>query len=119
MSKEDPARNPRLSPAGLPPEESSRHQHIRKAGVPASPTEELCRFISSHGGTTHCSKVPYLSGFCRFHHHCMVDGEISPLGKILDSVKEQTRRREINSYGQEPIHLERLEDDPLTGRNRG
>jgi hypothetical protein len=119
MSKDKPARNPRLSPAGLPPEESSRHQHVRRAGAPETPAEETCRFICSEGGTSHCGKGPYLSGFCRFHHHCLVNGEISPLGKILDTVKDQARRREINSYGQALIHRERLEDDPLTGKNRG
>ncbi|TDI11656.1 MAG: hypothetical protein E2P04_07475 [Acidobacteria bacterium] len=119
MSKDKPARNPRLSPAGLPPEESARHQHVRRASAPESPVEETCRFICSEGGTSHCGKGPYLSGFCRFHHHCLVNGEISPLGKILDTVKDQARRREINSYGQALIHRERLEDDPLTGMNRG
>jgi hypothetical protein len=88
-------------------------------GAQEASTEETCRFISSHGGTSHCGKGPYLSGFCRFHHHCLVHGEISPLGKILDLVKDQARRREINSYGQDLTHHERLDDDPLTGRNRG
>jgi hypothetical protein len=119
MPKDKPARNPRLSPAGLPPEETSRHQHVRKACAPETAAQETCRFISSHGGTSHCRRAPYLGGFCRFHHHCLVNGEITPLGKIRDSVQDQARRREINSYGQEPTHLERLDDDPLTGRNRG
>jgi len=118
MSKDQPARNPRLSPAGLPPEESSRHQHVRSTRTPENAVLETCSFVFSQGGTSHCCKEPYLSGFCRFHHHCLTHGEISPLGKILDSVKDQVRRREINSYGQELVHLERLEDDPVTGRRR-
>ena len=118
MSKDKPARNPQLSPAGLPPEESSRHRHVRKAGAPEAVGKETCRFVFSQGGTSHCRKEPYLAGFCRFHHHCLANGEISPLGKILDVVQDQARRRQINSYGQVLVHLERLEDDPLTGRNR-
>ena len=118
MPKNQPARNPLLSPAGLPPVESARHRHVRKAGTPPAPAE-TCRFICSAGGTSHCRKRPYLDGFCRFHHHCLVQGEISPLGKILDSVKDQARRREINSHGQQAHQLDRLQDDPLTGEQRG
>ena len=117
MPKDKPARNPNLNPAGLPPAESSRHRHIRPiAGTNVDKGPDLCCFVSSEGGTSHCSREPYLAGFCRFHHRCLVKGEITSLGKIRDCVKDQTRRREINLYGQELPHLSRLADDPITGR---
>jgi hypothetical protein len=121
MPKDTPSRNPNLSPAGLPPAETSRHRHVRTAG-PSPATAEprpTCRFVSSQGGTLHCKAEPYQNGFCRFHHHCLVNGEISPLGKILDCVKDQERRREINQHGMAPLQLDRLEEDPLTGPPRG
>ena len=34
-------------------------------------------------------------------------------------LNDQARRREINSYGQDLTHPQRLDDDPLTGKNRG
>jgi hypothetical protein len=101
--------------------ESARHLHVRSAGPPSDSQgqqEGQCRFVSSQGGTQHCRNTPYLAGFCRFHHRCLVGGEISPLGKILDRVKDQARRREINSHGQEVPVLGRLDDDPITGKTR-
>ena len=118
MSKDKPARNPQLNPAGLPPAESSRHRHIRPGTTPGvgSETQSSCRFVSSEGGTKHCSREPYMAGFCRFHHRCLVKEEITAMGKIRDCVKDQARRREINLYGQELPHHSRLADDPITGR---
>lgn len=119
MPKDKPARNPRLNPAGLPPAEASRHRHVRPtAESEAEPIQEhdFCRFITSEGGTNHCARESYMANFCRFHHRCLVKGEITPLGKIKDCVQDQARRREINLYGQELPHHSRLADDPVTGR---
>ena len=126
MSRDDPARNPNLNPAGLPAAESRRHVQ----GVGGSPStvarRELeseasgtCQFVSSHGGTLRCQDEPYQSGFCRFHHRCLVQGEISPLGRITDVVQDQERRRAINHHGLRLPSYDRLDEDPVTGKPQG
>ena len=120
MPKDDPIRSPRLSPAGLPPEELARHpeRSERKPDglrTPSRPAPARCRFVSSHGGVTHCGDAQYLAGFCRFHYDCLARGELSPLGRILDVVKDQARRREINLHGISLPRLDRVTDDPLLG----
>ncbi len=120
MPKDRPVRNPRMSPAGLSPEELSRHRSQfawpGTASQPQHPSAESCSFVTSRGGVQHCADPPYLAGFCRFHHDCLLRGEISPLGRILDSVREQERRREINGHGIRSPERHRLPADPLTGR---
>ncbi len=120
MPKDQPIRNPKLSPAGLPPEEWTRHPPTeaprRPGGPPAGRTaEDHCRFVSSHGGVMHCRRKPSVAGFCRFHYACLSRGEISPLGRILDVVKDQNRRREINLYGMDLPRWDRVAADPVTG----
>jgi hypothetical protein len=118
MPKDLPIRNPVLSPAGLLPEELGRHRPKDAASPPSGGDCQRCRFVASWGGVQPCKEAPYLSGFCRFHYDCLVRGEISPLGRILDVVKEQRRRREINWHGVELPTWERLPEDPLTGEER-
>ena len=120
MPKDRPIRNPELSPAGLSRDELARHSSQVVPRGPSTPSEtraaaEHCRYVTSYGGVSHCGDAPYLDGFCRFHYHCLARGEISPLGRILDVVKDQTRRREINQHGIDIPALDRVPEDPLTG----
>ena len=119
MPKDDPIRNPRLSPAGLPPGELGRHHAKETPRSPGISDPEICRFISSYGGVVHCQATVFLGGFCQFHHGCLTRGEISPLGRILDVVEDQERRREINLYGIDLPALDRLPEDPVTGGSAG
>jgi hypothetical protein len=118
MPKDLPIRNPMLSPAGLPPVEEARHRPPVAPRGPAAPTPGggggRCAFVTSWGGVQHCTDEPYLRGFCRFHHDCLLAGEISPLGRILDAVVDQNRRREINEHGIPRAPRGRLPQDPLT-----
>jgi len=119
MPKDRPTRNPRMSPAGLSPEELSRHRsQSASPGTACQPrhgSAERCSFVTSRGGVEHCADPPYLAEFCRFHHDCLLRREISPLGRILDSVRDQERRREINGHGIQSLERDRLPADPLTG----
>jgi hypothetical protein len=118
MPKDLPIRNPALSPSGLLPEELRRH-YAPPRPSPAPPAAAAsCRFIASHGGVAPCADAVYLSGFCHFHHDALARGEISPLGRILDVVKDQRRRREINWHGAVLPDWERLPADPVTGDER-
>ena len=118
MPKDRPIRNPDLSPAGLSRDELARHRPPDPAN-PAAPSSQTdtCRFVSSQGGVTRCRRKVSLAGFCRFHHGCLQRGEISPLGRILDVVKDQRRRREINLHGMRLRRLERIADDPLARKS--
>src|SRR5262245_16380448 len=115
MPKDQPIRNPQLSPSGLLPEELGRHRAHSLPSPAADADAATCRFIASYGGVGRCSDPAYLAGFCRFHHECLARGEISPLGRILDVVKDQRRRREINWHGAVLPSWDRLADDPVTG----
>jgi len=118
MPKDLPIRNPVLSPAGLLPEELLRHRPLPLPGAATPPTASACRFVASYGGVSTCTDTAYLGGFCRFHHDCFSRGEISPLGRILDVVKDQKRRREINWHGATLPDWDRLTADPMTGEDR-
>lgn len=118
MPKDQPIRNPILSPAGLLPEEIGRHRPKDQPAPRSAGQAERCRFVASWGGVQSCKETSYLSGFCRFHYDCLSRGEISPLGRILDVVKDQRRRREINWHGIDLPSWERLPEDPLTGERR-
>jgi len=118
MPKDQPIRNPALSPSGLLPEELRRH-HAQAIPFPTARSAAVtCRFVASYGGVTPCADPVYLGGFCRFHHDCLIRGEITPLGRILDVVKDQRRRREINWHGAVLPAWERIAEDPVTGENR-
>ena len=119
MPKDLPIRNPALSPSGLLPEELRRHQSHPLPSPAAPQAATACRFIASYGGVSACTDAVYLGGFCHFHHDCLTRGEISPLGRILDVVKDQRRRREINWHGVTLPDWDRLADDPVTGRDAG
>ena len=118
MPKDVPIRNPALSPSGLLPEELQRHHSLPLPSRTPPAAAATCRFIASHGGVTTCSDPVYLGGFCRFHHDALSRGEITPLGRILDVVKDQRRRREINWHGAVLPDWERLAADPVTGDER-
>ena len=119
MPKDHPTRNPALSPAGLSRRELARHRSRPPGGLPApvdqGDSANHCRFVTSQGGVQHCTDPTHLEGFCRFHHDCLLRGEISRLGRILDGVREGARRREINSHGMPAPGGDRLMEDPLTG----
>ena len=118
-SKDRPIRNPTLSPAGLSRRELARHRSnppgILRATADQGGSAKGCRFVTSRGGVQHCTDPLHLKGFCRFHHDCLLRGELSPLGRILDGVQEGARRREINSHGMPGPGVDRLDEDPLTG----
>ena len=63
------------------------------------PRDEHCRFRSSLGGATACADPVYADGFCRFHHDCLLRGEILPSGQINEMLSDQNRRRTINFHG--------------------
>ena len=64
-----------------------------------SDERDICRFISSCGGTLHCGDAPYEEGLCRFHYECYLRGEILPNGQINEMLADQERRRTINFHG--------------------
>jgi hypothetical protein len=115
MPKDVPIRNPALSPSGLLPEELRRHHLLPVPSASPRAAATACRFIASYGGVSTCADAVYLGGFCHFHHEALSRGEISPLGRILDVVKDQRRRREINWHGIALPDWERLPADPVTG----
>lgn len=69
-----------------------------------------CRFRTSFGGTQFCQDLPYLEGFCRFHHDALLAGEINERGVINELLSDQERRREINFHGLRPAVPGYLED---------
>lgn len=60
---------------------------------------QVCRFVSSWGGTLHCQQTPYEEGFCRFHYECFLRGELLANGQINEMLSDQNRRRTINFHG--------------------
>lgn len=60
---------------------------------------EVCRFVSSWGGTKRCQNAPYEDGFCRFHYECYLRGELLANGQINEMLSDQNRRRDINFHG--------------------
>lgn len=62
-------------------------------------TPDICRFISSLGGTHRCQDPPYREGFCRFHFEGYLKGELLPNGQLDERVTSQPRRRALNYHG--------------------
>jgi len=59
---------------------------------------ERCRFTTSWGGVAQCGDEAFRDGFCRFHHECLVRGEITERGLISERLSDQGRRRAINYH---------------------
>jgi hypothetical protein len=60
---------------------------------------EHCRFRTSYGGAKFCRDLPYLEGYCKFHHRALRQGEINENGVLNELISDQERRREINFHG--------------------